>query len=305
MSFKEGEQVKIDGEDDWGVVSGKMEEDFEWVVDDNEVTVKASEEEPIYIVALESGGSKPYIEEELQEYDREPQVTEDDMDSAIEETELAEVYHRVDNPDSFEQIKKAKDTIRKERFASENLKDSYTDYPEAAVENAQMALDAREDTGNPRDCGTRTGWIRANQLANEEPLSGDVVIKMAQFNRHRSHSDMDDEQGRADCGWMMWKAWGGDEGVDWAKRKIEEAGLSLEEDELINIPGVDDPGVGFDSDPRGWDRSSYLDAWATVGGTWTSCFARMTLHFSPRMAKRWCAALKDTILGTEKWRTRF
>ncbi len=76
-------------------------------------------------------------------------------------------------------------------------------------------------------------------------------------------------------------------------------------EELLNIPGVDDPEVGFASDPRGWTRKSYLQAWATVGGTWRSCYARMLRHFGSRMAKRWCAALKDEVLGTERWRNRF
>lgn len=76
-------------------------------------------------------------------------------------------------------------------------------------------------------------------------------------------------------------------------------------EELLNIPGVDDPEVGFASDPNGWTRKSYLQAWATVGGTWRSCYARMLRHFGSRMAKRWCAALKDEVLGTERWRNRF
>lgn len=85
-----------------------------------------------------------------------------------------------------------------------------------------------------------------------------------------------------------------------------EDGVSeLSTAELLNIPGVDDPEVGFASDPNGWDRSSYLDAWTTVGGTWRSCYARMLRHFGPRMAKRWCAALKDEIYGTTHWRNRF
>jgi hypothetical protein len=94
-------------------------------------------------------------------------------------------------------------------------------------------------------------------------------------------------------------------------RYVEGAGGSVDElsqrsaEELLNIPGVDDPGVGFDSDPNGWDRTSYLDAWATVGGMWRTCYARMIRHFGPNMAKRWCAALKDEILQTEEWRGDF
>jgi hypothetical protein len=95
------------------------------------------------------------------------------------------------------------------------------DYPDAAVENAQMALDAREETGNPNDCGTQVGWERANQLVNGEDLSEDTIERMASFARHEDNKEQG-EEGRADCGWMMWKAWGGDEGIAWAEEKSDE-----------------------------------------------------------------------------------
>ena len=95
------------------------------------------------------------------------------------------------------------------------------DYPQAAQENAQMALDARDDTGNPNDCGTRVGWGRANQLANGEDLSEDTIGRMSNFARHEDNKEQGDE-GRENCGWLMWNAWGGDEGVEWAERKMDE-----------------------------------------------------------------------------------
>ena len=94
------------------------------------------------------------------------------------------------------------------------------DYPDAAVENARMALEAREDTGNPNDCGTRVGWERANQLVNGEDLSEETIGRMAAFERHEDNKGQG-EDGREDCGWMMWNAWGGDEGIAWAQRKQE------------------------------------------------------------------------------------
>lgn len=100
--------------------------------------------------------------------------------------------------------------------------ETFDDYPEAAQENARMALDAREETGNPNDCGTRVGWERANQLDNGESLSRDTIARMAAFERHQDNKEQSDEEGRADCGWMMWKAWGGDEGIAWANDKLEE-----------------------------------------------------------------------------------
>jgi len=105
---------------------------------------------------------------------------------------------------------------------AEELAETFDDYPEAASENAQMALDAKEDTDNPNNCGTDTGWKRAKQLANGESLTREQIGKMSAFNRHRQNSEMEDDEGRSDCGWMMWKAWGGDEGVDWAQQKLEQ-----------------------------------------------------------------------------------
>jgi len=106
--------------------------------------------------------------------------------------------------------------------AEDRRLETYDDYPEAAQKNARQALDAREDTGNPNDCGTDVGWERANQLDNGENLSKDTISRMAAFERHEDNAEMDDDEGRADCGWMMYKAWGGKEGIAWAQRKLDE-----------------------------------------------------------------------------------
>lgn len=76
-------------------------------------------------------------------------------------------------------------------------------------------------------------------------------------------------------------------------------------EELANIPGVDDPEVGFASEPDGWTRKSFLQAWASLGGMWRTCYARMIREMGPNFAKRWCAAMKDEVLGTEEWRNSF
>lgn len=79
----------------------------------------------------------------------------------------------------------------------------------------------------------------------------------------------------------------------------------LSYEELLNIPGVDDPEVGFSDLPEGWTRKSVLQAWASLGGMWRTCFARMVRVRGPRFARRWCSALKDEVLQTELWRGRF
>ncbi|NBP60454.1 MAG: hypothetical protein EBU53_05035 [Proteobacteria bacterium] len=96
--------------------------------------------------------------------------------------------------------------------------ESYTDYPEAAKENAKIALRYAEENGWG-DCGTAVGKQRANQLANGEPISEDTISRMAAFERHRQNSDKELGDG---CGRLMWLAWGGDEGIEWAQRKLEQ-----------------------------------------------------------------------------------
>jgi hypothetical protein len=146
--------------------------------------------------------------------------------------------------------------------APESVADiDFGDYPDAAVENARMALDAKADTGNPNDCGTQVGWERANQLDNGEDLTEDTVARMAQFARHEDNYDPDAD--RTDCGWMMWKAWGGTEGIEWAQRKMDLVeqvkGVSYIADLLRAEPaeGLEDAcwdgyvAVGLKPDPNG------------------------------------------------------
>lgn len=105
---------------------------------------------------------------------------------------------------------------------------SYTDYPKAASNNAKRALKYKEESGNPRGCGTPVGWRRATTLANRSPISEDVVKRMASFNRHRQHKDVPYDEG---CGGLMWDAWGGTAGVDWAIRKSKE----IDEEKALSI----------------------------------------------------------------------
>jgi len=110
-------------------------------------------------------------------------------------------------------IQKELDSIKDMAFA-----ESYTDYPEAASENAKIALRYAEENGWG-ECGTPVGKARANQLANKEAISRDTIARMAGFERHRQNSQKELGDG---CGRLMWLAWGGDEGVEWASRKLKQ-----------------------------------------------------------------------------------
>ena len=96
--------------------------------------------------------------------------------------------------------------------------ETYSDYPQAATENAKVALRWAEENGWG-SCGTPVGKIRANQLANKEKISRDTIARMAAFERHRQNSRKKLGDG---CGRLMWLAWGGDEGIEWAQRKLEQ-----------------------------------------------------------------------------------
>lgn len=96
--------------------------------------------------------------------------------------------------------------------------DSWNDYPEAAVENAKTALRWAEENGWG-DCGEASGKNRANQIANKEKLTRETIARMSAFQRHRQNSDRPLGDG---CGRLMWLAWGGDEGIAWAERKLKQ-----------------------------------------------------------------------------------
>jgi len=100
----------------------------------------------------------------------------------------------------------------------QKFQETYSDYPKQASENAKIALRWAEENGWG-ECGTPVGKARANQLAKGEPISRDTIARMAAFERHRQNSQKDLGDG---CGRLMWLAWGGDAGIEWAQRKLEQ-----------------------------------------------------------------------------------
>ena len=96
--------------------------------------------------------------------------------------------------------------------------ESYTDYPESASNNAKRALEWAEKNGWG-SCGTDVGKKRANQLAKKEGITRDTISRMASFKRHQQHKDVPYSEG---CGGLMWDAWGGTSGVEWAINKLKE-----------------------------------------------------------------------------------
>jgi hypothetical protein len=108
-------------------------------------------------------------------------------------------------------------------FKKKTELESYSDYPEGAKNNAKRALKWVEKNGWG-SCGEATGKARANQLAKGEPISRDTIARMASFKRHQQHKDVPYSEG---CGGLMWDAWGGSAGINWAIGKLKEIDLKL------------------------------------------------------------------------------
>jgi hypothetical protein len=100
----------------------------------------------------------------------------------------------------------------------QKFQESYSDYPKEASENAKVALRWADENGWG-ECGTPVGKARANQLAKGEAITRDTIARMAAFERHRQNSQKELGDG---CGRLMWLAWGGDAGIEWAQRKLEQ-----------------------------------------------------------------------------------
>ena len=95
--------------------------------------------------------------------------------------------------------------------------ESFNDYPQAATNNAKRARKWKEENGS--NCGTRVGWTRSAQLANKNKISRDTIARMASFKRHQQHKDVPYSEG---CGGLMWDAWGGSSGINWAINKLKQ-----------------------------------------------------------------------------------
>jgi hypothetical protein len=123
-----------------------------------------------------------------------------------------------DNVEDVEEVEASNVLEEIKKLLTEDVElKSYTDYPQGATNNAKRALKYKKEKGS--SCGTSVGWTRASQLANREPLSRDTIARMASFKRHQQHKDVPYSEG---CGGIMWDAWGGTSGVEWAIRKLKQ-----------------------------------------------------------------------------------
>lgn len=110
--------------------------------------------------------------------------------------------------------------------------ESYSDYGDDVKSNAQKGIELNEKNGNK--CATQTGKVRAQQLANGEPISVETIKRMYSY-LSRAETFYDNAESQDDCGNISYLLWGGKSALSWSRNKLKELDLlELQEEELIN-----------------------------------------------------------------------
>jgi len=104
--------------------------------------------------------------------------------------------------------------------------ESYSDYGSSVANNAKRGIELNEKNGNK--CATQVGKLRAQQLAQNKPISLETIKRMYSFlSRAETYYDETDTTA---CGTISYLLWGGKSALSWSRNKLRELGL-LQENE--------------------------------------------------------------------------
>ena len=96
--------------------------------------------------------------------------------------------------------------------------ESYDDYPQVIRDNAARGIRLNEEVGNK--CATQTGKVRAQQLAQGEPISDETIARMYSYlSRAKEYYNPSDTEA---CGTISYLLWGGEEALGWSERKLKQ-----------------------------------------------------------------------------------
>jgi hypothetical protein len=96
--------------------------------------------------------------------------------------------------------------------------ESYRDYPDSVSNNAKKGITLNEKQGNK--CATQVGKVRAQQLAQKQPLSVETIKRMYSYlSRAQEYYDEGDT---TSCGYISYMLWGGLSARRWAESKLKE-----------------------------------------------------------------------------------
>ena len=127
-------------------------------------------------------------------------------------------------------------------FSAEKFAETYNDYPQAAVDAAKQGIKRNEEIGNK--CATQVGKVRAQQLANREPISLDTVRRMRAFLiRQKDNYELArDRRDYNACGYISYLLWGGPAALPWAEKILRQAGEEFIKQEYQDLEDACQPG---------------------------------------------------------------
>lgn len=100
------------------------------------------------------------------------------------------------------------------------------------IADAKRAIAYNESVPPSQRWGTPTGRRRAGQIARNEALSADIILRMASFlARHKTNYERYVGVDKKGKGYYAYLAWGGPSAIGWAEDKIRKMRASGE------IPG--------------------------------------------------------------------
>ena len=110
------------------------------------------------------------------------------------------------------------------------LFESYSDYGDGIRNNAKRGIELNDKVNNK--CATQVGKVRAQQLADGEPISVETIQRMYSYlSRAETYYDESDTEA---CGTISYLLWGGKAALAWSRNKLRELGL-LEEMEQPSV----------------------------------------------------------------------
>ena len=111
--------------------------------------------------------------------------------------------------------------------------ESYSDYGSGISNNAKRGIDLNEKNNNK--CATQVGKVRAQQLANGEPISVETIKRMYSY-LSRAEPGYDSSTSQDDCSNISFLLWGGKSALSYSKNKLRELGLLTETEAQPSIP---------------------------------------------------------------------
>jgi len=118
-------------------------------------------------------------------------------------------------------------------FNKQEAFESYSDYPDAVSNNAKRGIELNEKVNNK--CATQVGKVRAQQLAQKEPVSVETIKRMYSYlSRAEEYYDESDTEA---CGTISYLLWGGLAAKRWSEAKLKELGLF---EGAVDVSGLPD-----------------------------------------------------------------